>query len=98
MHRLTLQRRRVSGWKKSEFKLFDWPPMSPDLNPIEHVWHYLKQQLAKYPTRQETLEEFWQRVEEQLELILPGLCKTLVDSMPKRIEEVIERNDGYMHY
>ncbi len=22
--------------------LANWPPVSPDLNPIKHIWHHLK--------------------------------------------------------
>ena len=28
---------------------FDWPPYSPDLNPIENVWGLIKDKLAKHP-------------------------------------------------
>jgi hypothetical protein len=43
------------------------------------------QRLVSFPTKSRTLETLWQRVEEQLELIPPDLCRTLVDSMPNRI-------------
>ncbi|KAG0907037.1 hypothetical protein G6F60_009226 [Rhizopus arrhizus] len=34
--------------------LKDWPPQSPDLNPIEYVWRQLKSKLLRYDTRPKT--------------------------------------------
>ncbi|GBM42441.1 hypothetical protein AVEN_139878-1 [Araneus ventricosus] len=28
-----------------EFHLMSWPPNSPDLNPVEHIWDVIEQQL-----------------------------------------------------
>ncbi|KAF4626473.1 hypothetical protein G7Y89_g11686 [Cudoniella acicularis] len=41
-------------------KGFDWPPSSPDLNPIEKVWRWMKHEITKLesvPTSKEDMKE-----------------------------------------
>ena len=66
----------------------DWPPYSPDLNPIEHIWKALKELVMKmFPEvdgkgKSEEQKLAWNA--------LPvGLFESLVESMPRRIEAVI---------
>jgi hypothetical protein len=36
----------------------DWPPYSPDLNPIEKIWSWIKQHIP-YTTSHDQLKEYW---------------------------------------
>ena len=68
-------------------KRLETPPQSPDLNPIEHLWHYLEtkireRHISNKKNLQNALKEEWEKIP-------PSLCADLVASMPRRIQAVI---------
>ncbi|EIE87071.1 hypothetical protein RO3G_11782 [Rhizopus delemar RA 99-880] len=55
-------------FKDNNFKrdhTLNWSSQSPDLNPIEHIWHHLKLKLSAYDTRAKGVHELWNRVEKE---------------------------------
>ena len=75
-----------------------WPAQFPDLNPIEHLWFLLKRRLAEYPEPPKGIIEFWERVQAEWEKIEVGKCQELIESMPRRVQEVIKAKGGYTSY
>lgn len=72
------------------------PPQSPDLNPIEHVWDYLKRKLQ---TRAVTNRESLKRVlMEEWDRIPPNVTEKLVSSMPRRLAAVLDAYGGPTKY
>jgi hypothetical protein len=70
----------------------DWPPYSPDLNPIEHMWWALKRMVHKLHPELAIMgrsEEDWKALQDALQeawLALPdSLIRRLVESMPRRL-------------
>lgn len=85
-------------FEENRVTLLDWPPQSPDLNPIEMMWAIIKQRISKFDVRskKEIIAAFikvWHRDEEIVEL-----CQKLIDGMPKRIQAVIEAKGGNTKY
>lgn len=78
--------------------LLPWPSQSPDLNPIEHVWHQLKLRLSLYPTRATSIRELWNRCEVEWAKFTPELCQRYISSMPARVQAVIEAKGGHTKY
>jgi hypothetical protein len=69
-----------------------WPPYSPDLNPIEHLWWHLKKRMHKqYPqynnfsVAQEEWVSFCDALKECWRAIPGSLIRKLIMSMPHRM-------------
>lgn len=87
--------RSVRDWlSQQEFQTMIWPACSPDLNPIEHVWAYIKYRLNQYDRPPKGLIELYARVEYEFKNLDEGFIESLYKSMPRRMEAVI-KNGGY---
>jgi hypothetical protein len=75
-----------------------WPAQSPDLNPIEQLWTHIKRRLADYEIPPSGIIELWERVEAEWNKIEPKVCQDLIESMPRRVQAVIEAKGGYTKY
>lgn len=85
--------RRAKAWfAENNIDVMVWPSQSPDLNPIENLWADVKKAVSlKRPSNK---EELWRVVEIAWKSIDIDTCKKLVNSMPRRCEQVI-RNKGF---
>lgn len=91
--------RKAKKWfKDNKIKTMPWPAQSPDLNPIEHLWQHCKSKLAEYENPPKGVLELWERVQDVWDEIDPSVCQKLIESMPRRIEAVIEAKGGHTKY
>ena len=82
-------------------QVVDFPPYSPDLNPIEHMWWMLKRTVHRlYPelstigTSEEDWEKFCRALKEAWKEIPCAYIRKLIHSMPDRLHAV-RRARGY---
>jgi len=89
--------RLTAKWMdENDVRLLKWPAQSPDLNPIEHLWYLLDQELGdrRFKTKDELKAELtaaWRRLSFQK-------VRNLVDSMPRRLAAVRKAKGGPTKY
>lgn len=84
--------KRALKWMEDHgIPLLEWVSSSPDLSPIETLWHEMKKVLRKHPAR--TIPELKQKLQDIWDSFTPEYCQDLISSMPQRISDVI-KNKG----
>ena len=87
----------VLKWLKNRnVNLMDWPSQSPDLNPIENVWSFIKMEIDKHQIisrhmLREKINEIWN-------LIPANYLAKLIQSMPRRVLAVLKNKGGHTKY
>jgi len=85
-------------FKDHGFEVLLWPAQSPDLNPIEHLWDYIKKKLGEYEQPPKGMLELWERIQEEWNKIPKEVCQNLIESMPRRVADVIKAKGGNTKY
>ena len=80
----------VSYWfTEINIKVFeDWPPQSPELNPIKNLWEYVNRNLTNYITY--NIEQLWLAVKDVWQNISQETTRKLIHSMSNRLHKVIK--------
>ncbi len=87
----------ISDWfleHDNEFTLLKWPPQSPDLNPIEHLWDVVEREIRIMDVQPTNLQQLCDAIMSISEECL----QHLVESMPRRIKAVMKAKGGPTRY
>ncbi|GFS74482.1 transposable element Tcb1 transposase [Trichonephila clavipes] len=79
-------------------ELLPWPARSLDLSLIENMWSMVAQRLTQTTTPAATLNQLCQSLEAAWSAISKEHMKSLLESMPRRVEAVISNNGGFSGY
>ncbi|GBM82874.1 Transposable element Tcb2 transposase [Araneus ventricosus] len=93
--------RIVLEWFKEhtdEFHLMSWPPNSPDLNPMEHIWDVTERQLKTQTPPCPNISNLRDRCLDIWYNLSPVMYQKLVASMPRRVAAVLKAKGGATRY
>nr|XP_001389473.2 beta-1,4-glucosidase [Aspergillus niger CBS 513.88] len=77
-----------------------WPAFSPDLNPIEAVWNWMKDWIERYFPQDEQLsyDQLREVVRAAWDALPEAFLDGLINSMPARCQAVINAEGGHTKY
>src|ERR1044071_4481568 len=75
-----------------------WPANSPDMNIIENLWDHLDREVHKRVPPPRNKKVLWKYLEEEWEKIDQKYIDSLYDSIPTRIQRLVEQKGGNTEY
>ena len=81
--------KRVLNWfGQKKVDVLEWPPQSPDLNPIETIWNDLSLAVRKRRDYPKSLNDLRIAIQEEWRQISSARIKRLYETIPDRLREV----------
>jgi hypothetical protein len=83
---------------QNHIHVMEWPPYSPDCNPIENLWAVLKRKIHEhsYSNKAEVVAEILRQWYNDQHL--SSCCIRLSDSMPNRVRECLKSRGSAINY
>ena len=75
-----------------------WPAMSPDMNPIEHVWDFIGRKIYQRNPKCQNIDELRTAILQEWQQFSQERLRRLVRSMTRRVTELHNRRGGYTRY
>lgn len=85
-----LEEREAAG----ELKTMVWPPQSPDISPIEHLWDELDRKAKE--RQPQNADQLWQFLQDAWQEITADYLKKLILRLPKICKAVIRAKGGHI--
>jgi transposase len=87
----------ITYLQNNNIPVLPWPPKSPDLNPIEHLWYELDRRVGEQPAPQSlqevvvALQAVWANIPQQV-------IRNLTPSIGRRCQALIDARLGHTRY
>ena len=75
-----------------------WLSLSPDLNPIQHLWDELDRLMRKRQPPPQTLRQPEQEIQQEWQRILQAKIQHMGESLPRPVTSVLHVNGGHNKY
>ncbi|GET03339.1 IS630 family transposase [Rhizophagus clarus] len=85
-------------FEDNNVEVLPWSPQSPDLNPIEHLWNDVDRRLRALNVTIRGKDALWEHVSQIWNEMTLETCTKLIESMPARIQDVINAKGGYTRW
>lgn len=85
---------------ENNVEVLPWAAKSPDMNPLENIWGIMVTKMQKQNVIPLNKNHLWSLIEETWESLAEShnLTTNLIDSMPRRMQEVINNNGTMTRY